>query len=497
MASFISLRRPSGLAVLSTLLFCFLAGTATAASISLSGSWSYQYPQSNGSTVVLNVGGITNNSASGHSGTLRMELWAFATPYTGISQSGYHLATHQLATLAAGASLTNVSSGIIAASVPPSGAWNIALLVSEFTNSGWVTVAYARTRTTNTLVCSAGSCSVVAASAAASISTSKTSYTLDGIDELVLSGSIEAGTAIGSKVDIYIQAQVDGGKFYYLNPARNWGLAQTALVSGFTLADVSAPNFYRLKLSGLPAGTYTFRVLVVSAGSSTASPLATGNVQTSFAPAPAATFPAFNGSWTGTYTGQASGALEFNVENGAITVTKPAPGDGELTLAAINADGSFTTRAPTGSCNWTGPFLPGGARQSSASGLWSCGNSTFGTWTSTRTPAPTPVPTTGRFDATYDLSFQHPVQGGTNTVPLSRFVTIKNGVVSSSDGTVSGTVTDSATGAVRFTAPCWTSSGGTATWTGTLTVGPPKSGQGSYTCQNNINGGTWRVTNGI
>jgi len=143
------------------LLTCVLAHTASATSISLAGSWSYQYPQGNGATVVLSVDRITNNATSGHSGTLRMELWAFATPYAGTSQSGYQLATYQLDTLNAGASLTAVASGNISASFPPTGAWNIALLLSEFNGSSWITQTYALTRITNTLACSAGSCSVV------------------------------------------------------------------------------------------------------------------------------------------------------------------------------------------------------------------------------------------------------------------------------------------------------------------------------------------------
>lgn len=484
--------RASRLVVLCTLLVCIYAPAASATSISLGGSWSYQYPSGNGSAVVLSIDRITNNATSGYSGTLRLELWAFATPYAGTSQNGYQLATYQMGTLNAGASFNNVISGSVAASFPPTGAWNIALLVSEYNNGSWNTVTYALTRITNTLVCSGGSCAVVAAPAAASLSTSKTSYALDDSDELVLTGSIQAGTAAGSKVDIYIQAQVNGSIYYYLNPARNWVTTPTALASGFTLADFYAPNFYRLNLHGLPSGTYTFRVLLVAAGGSPSSPLATGSVQTNFIRASeiVPTDQWFNGSWTGTYTGQTSGALAFTVQDGAITVTQPTQGEGILSLGSINTDSSFFTFAPTGTCTWTGPFLPGGARQSSASGLWSCGNGTFGTWTSKRTS----TTTTGLFDGTYDFSFVHPVQGGTNTVPLSRFFTIKNGIISSSDGTIAGTVTES--GVVQFTGPCWTSSGGTATWTGTLSAGSPRSGQGNYTCQNNINGGTWSVTNG-
>lgn len=116
------------------------------------------------------------------------------------------------------------------------------------------------------------------------------------------------------------------------------------------------------------------------------------------APTPPPTFADFNGSWSGTFTGQSSGTLAFTVANGAITVTQPAQGDGILTLGEGAGDGSFTTRAASGSCTWSGPFLAGGARQSSASGLWRCG-AVSGPWSAARgaTPAPTPPPPTSSY----------------------------------------------------------------------------------------------------
>jgi hypothetical protein len=109
---------------------------------------------------------------------------------------------------------------------------------------------------------------------------------------------------------------------------------------------------------------------------------------------------------------------------------------------------------------------------------------------STTTTAP--AATGSRFAGTYDFSYVSPL----GPQSLTRYWTVRSdGSIVSSEGAVSGTVNDA--GTVRFTAPCWTNSGGTATWTGTLTVGSVKSGSGSFTCAlNNINGGTWRVDNG-
>jgi hypothetical protein len=112
-------------------------------------------------------------------------------------------------------------------------------------------------------------------------------------------------------------------------------------------------------------------------------------------------------------------------------------------------------------------------------------------------PSTTPPPATGsRYAATYDFSFVHPSPGGSATEVLNQFWFVRtDGLVGSSDRTVSGSVDSS--GNVRFTGPCWTSSGGTATFTGTLSDASPKSGSGTYVCAlNGINGGMWRVYNG-
>src|SRR2546421_217111 len=63
-----------------------------ATNISLVGSWSYTQT---GTTIVLKADKIQNKSLATRSGTLRMELWAFRSPFNG-SQSGYTLATYTL-----------------------------------------------------------------------------------------------------------------------------------------------------------------------------------------------------------------------------------------------------------------------------------------------------------------------------------------------------------------------------------------------------------------
>jgi len=122
----------------------------------------------------------------------------------------------------------------------------------------------------------------------------------------------------------------------------------------------------------------------------------------------------------------------------------------------------------------------------------------------TPTPRPTPTPTPspapsggGRYDGTYDFTFTYPQSGTTATRSLSRFFVVTNGrITADGDSSVSGSVTSDTTGPVTFRGSCWTPSGGTATFTGALVAGSPKIGSGTYTCQNDIRGGTWTVSNG-
>ena len=120
-------------------------------------------------------------------------------------------------------------------------------------------------------------------------------------------------------------------------------------------------------------------------------------------PAPP-TFADFDGSWSGAFTGDSSGTLELSVANGTITVIQPSPGTGTIDLGFLEAQGAFVTRGDLGECTWTGPFLPGGARQGGGSGPWTCHNPNApilrGTWTAARgvtppttPPAPSPTPT--------------------------------------------------------------------------------------------------------
>jgi len=97
---------------------------------------------------------------------------------------------------------------------------------------------------------------------------------------------------------------------------------------------------------------------------------------------------------------------------------------------------------------------------------------------------------------------------GPNTVAtqvLQRFFIVRNGIVSSNDGTVAGAITNDNFGNVRFTGPCphgdsLPNPNLSATWTGIMNAGAgPKFGQGNYVCRTPVgtpSRNTWRAYNG-
>ncbi len=106
------------------------SGTLRAANVRFGGAVGYTFI---GNSAILTADRVQNDDASGISGTLHMELWAFTTPYTGVAQAGYKLATYSLGTLNAGFEFSNINSGNIPFTPPPNGTWTFTLVLSEFT----------------------------------------------------------------------------------------------------------------------------------------------------------------------------------------------------------------------------------------------------------------------------------------------------------------------------------------------------------------------------
>lgn len=266
----------------------FISSTAMATELALSGLWGYQY---SGSSVTLTVDRITNLASSGTSGSLRLELWSFGSPFKGSSQLGYRLATHRLDPLSAGAAYTDISSGSVDLDLPPTGKWYVALLLSEWDGDSWPTKHYVLSEATQLMVCSNSVCEIVASSpgaATASISTSRTAYTVDSDDTLALSADITAGNDAGILADAYITASLDFATPYYLDSALQWVSSVSAAATNFPLASVSASNFFAVPIAGLPAGSYQFALALNAAGqnpANVANLLAYGAATITFKPA--------------------------------------------------------------------------------------------------------------------------------------------------------------------------------------------------------------------
>jgi hypothetical protein len=86
------------LSIIAALLLLISFAPANGTSLSLGEFGSYSV---SGDTVVLQADEILNNETGGTSGTIRLELWAFSSPYSG-SSSGYKLASYYLGQPASG-----------------------------------------------------------------------------------------------------------------------------------------------------------------------------------------------------------------------------------------------------------------------------------------------------------------------------------------------------------------------------------------------------------
>ena len=102
-------------------------GLAGATDVRFVGSVGYSHFSS---IVVLNANQI-RSYASLTSAPLRMELWATSAPFAGSFAGGHQLAAYGVGPIAAGASVQSVSSGGITWNEPPSGAWYVAMVLTE------------------------------------------------------------------------------------------------------------------------------------------------------------------------------------------------------------------------------------------------------------------------------------------------------------------------------------------------------------------------------
>ena len=106
----------------------------------LGGTASYRL---DGAGVQISVDRVENSRPSSNcSGTLSLELWALAEPFTGGRFQGHHLTGVEIGTLNGGYEL-ELQPIDLAFTPPPAGKWQIVLMLREWTISGFVTRDYA------------------------------------------------------------------------------------------------------------------------------------------------------------------------------------------------------------------------------------------------------------------------------------------------------------------------------------------------------------------
>ncbi len=125
-------RSLSALALTAALL---MPTAAPAATIVIDGNPSFTYDLATG-LAAFTVYQIENTSFSGAEAVVRLELWAFALPYTGSPQPGYRLATCPLASTLPPLSLVmDIRCKALPFTPPPDGTWTLALLAAEYTGA--------------------------------------------------------------------------------------------------------------------------------------------------------------------------------------------------------------------------------------------------------------------------------------------------------------------------------------------------------------------------
>jgi Repeat of unknown function (DUF5648) len=123
------------LSALALIVALLLPTAAPAATIFIDGNPTYTYDLDTG-LASFTVYQIENTSFSGPAAVVRLELWAFALPYTGSPQPGYLLATCPVAsTLPPLTLVMDIRCKALPFSAPPDGNWTLALLVSEYTGT--------------------------------------------------------------------------------------------------------------------------------------------------------------------------------------------------------------------------------------------------------------------------------------------------------------------------------------------------------------------------
>lgn len=104
------------------------------------GGW-YVVPNYKTETVNIKISKLMNQASSGYSGTLRIEVWITDSPIGNRPFNGWKIAYYQTKALNAGASYTNINVNPPLIKRAGSGNKYMTLLVTEYSNGAYRTVA--------------------------------------------------------------------------------------------------------------------------------------------------------------------------------------------------------------------------------------------------------------------------------------------------------------------------------------------------------------------
>jgi hypothetical protein len=116
-------------ATLAGLLLAFSPATALATDVRLVNFVSYSYMSSSAD---LATDGVQNFDMDNQSDALRLELWAFASPYAA-GMNGVRLAVYSLPPLNPGSQTGKIDSGPVPFTRPPDGVWYFSMILTEIT----------------------------------------------------------------------------------------------------------------------------------------------------------------------------------------------------------------------------------------------------------------------------------------------------------------------------------------------------------------------------
>ena len=115
------------------------SGSVGSGNVVLTGPYSFSMDYAN-DTLQFDVSQIADTSATYVTNSLRLEWWLTASPYTGVSEPGYRIATWQITgssngELGPGQSFLDVTGNAALGNLPPTGTYYATMIVSEYTES--------------------------------------------------------------------------------------------------------------------------------------------------------------------------------------------------------------------------------------------------------------------------------------------------------------------------------------------------------------------------